>query len=59
MNFLNSELKKVNYFHPKEKNNLMFNNIQAMFLRAELSKIEIKTLWGIFKKLIKQNKKNV
>lgn len=53
MNFLEKELDKVGFFHPKEKKKSMLNNIQTMMLRAKLSKKEINTMWGMIKKLIK------
>ena len=34
----------------------MFNNIQTMFLRAQLSKTEIQTLWGMIKTLRNSSK---
>ena len=51
MNYLKSELENVGFLYPKEKSNSMFNNIQTMFLRSSLNKTEIKTLWGMIKKL--------
>ena len=50
MNFLENQLKEIGFLYPKEKSKNMFNNIQTMFLRASLSKIEIQTLWGMFRK---------
>ena len=52
MDYLNKELEKSGFYYPKEKKTSMINNIQSMFLRAKLSQIEIKTLRGMFKKLI-------
>ena len=51
MDFLKKELNEVGYLYPKHKSKSMFNNIQTMFLRSTLSKIEIQTLWGMVKKL--------
>ena len=49
MNYLKFELNNSGFLHPKEKSNSMFKNIQSMFLRANLSKKEIQTLWGMIK----------
>ena len=49
MIFLKKELNNIGFLYPKEKSENMFNNIQSMFLRANLSKKEIKTLWGMIK----------
>jgi tRNA/rRNA methyltransferase len=51
MNYLKLELENVGFLYPKEKSKSMFNNIQTMFLRSSLNKTEIKTLWGMVKKL--------
>ena len=48
--------KLRSFLYPKEKSHSMFINIQSMFLRAKLSKVEIQTLRGMFKKLINQKK---
>ena len=56
MKFLKQELDSVGFLHPREKRKSMFNNIQTMFLRSELSISEIKTLWGMIKKLRKTAK---
>ena len=53
MNFLKNELEEVGFLHPKNKSKKMFENIQTLFLRSSLSKIEIQTLWGMIKKLRK------
>ena len=42
---------EIGFLYPKHKSKSMFNNIQTMFLRSSLSKIEIQTLWGMIKKL--------
>ena len=57
MNFLKNELNSVGFLHPKEKSESMFNNIQSMFLRAQLSKTEIQTLWGMIKTLRNSSKR--
>ncbi len=51
MDYLKKELNEVGFLYPKHKSKSMFNNIQTMFLRSSLSKIEIQTLWGMIKKL--------
>jgi tRNA/rRNA methyltransferase len=53
MNFLRKELDNAGFLYPKDKSKSMFENIQSMFARSTLSKTEIKTLWGMFKKLRK------
>ena len=49
MTFLKKELHDSGFLHPKEKSHSMVKNVQAMFLRANLSKKEIQTLWGMIK----------
>ena len=53
MNYLKNELNEIGFLYPKHKSKSMFNNIQTMFLRSALTKIEIQTLWGMIKKLRK------
>ena len=53
MNFLIKELDEVGFLHPRSKAASMIENIETMFIRASLSKIEIQTLWGMVKKLRK------
>ncbi|MDC0195014.1 hypothetical protein OAJ82_01965 [Alphaproteobacteria bacterium] len=53
MKFLKEELEDVGFLYPKSKSKSMFQNIQTMFSRASLSKVEIQTLWGMIKKLRK------
>ena len=53
MNFLKKQLEEVNFLYPKSKAKSMVENIEAMFMRASLSKTEIQTLWGMIKKLRK------
>ena len=57
MSFLKSELNNSGFLYPKHKSKKMFENIQSMFLRAKLSKVEIQTLWCIVKSLQKPIKK--
>jgi len=49
MKYLRNELDNSGFLYPKEKSNSMFNNVQSMFLRANLSRKEIQTLWGMIK----------
>jgi tRNA/rRNA methyltransferase len=53
MDFLKKELDEVGFLYPKAKAKSMIENIETMFIRASLSKIEIQTLWGMIKKLRK------
>jgi len=53
MKFLKKELDEVGFLYPKNKAKSMIMNIETMFIRASLSKIEIQTLWGMIKKLRK------
>jgi len=53
MDFLKKELDEVGFLYPKTKAKSMIENIETMFIRASLSKIEIQTLWGMIKKLRK------
>ena len=57
MNFLKCELIESGFLLENEKKSSKFSNIQAMFLRAKLSKTEIQTLWGMIKKFKKPRKK--
>ena len=57
MQFLRKELNSSGFLYPKEKSNSMFNNIQSMFLRANLSRNEIQTLWGMIKTFQKPRRK--
>lgn len=53
MSFLKKELDEVGFLCPKSKSKVTFQNVQTMFLRSSLSRIEIQTLWGMIKKLRK------
>ena len=57
MDFLKLELENSGFLYPLEKSKSMFNNIQSMFLRAQLSKKETQTLWGMIKCLQKPRKR--
>ena len=58
MDYLKCQLLESGFLLEKEKRNSKFNNIQTMFLRAKLTKIEIQTLWGMIKKLRNPRKKS-
>ena len=53
MKYLILQLEKENFFYPLAKKQSMIDNIYAIFLKASLSKKEVNTLWGMFKKLTK------
>jgi tRNA/rRNA methyltransferase len=53
MIFLEKELNDVGFLYPKAKSQSMFENIQSMLMRSALSDVEVKTLWGMVKKLRK------
>ena len=53
MDFLKKQLDEVGFLYPPHKRESMFKNIQSMFIRSSLSKIEVQTLWGMIKKLRK------
>ena len=57
MKYLKKELNNAGFLYPKEKSASMFNNIQSFFLRANLSKKEIQTLWGMIKTIKKPRKR--
>ena len=59
MKYLKSELLNSGFLYPKEKSNSMFKNIQSTFVRAQLSKSEIQTLWGMIKMIKKPKKRNI
>ena len=47
------QLSNRKFFVPKEKTESMKNNIYNIYLKSPLTKKELKTLWGITKKLTK------
>jgi len=53
LNYMFSNLENKNFFKPKEKKESMKNNIYSIFTKIPLTKKELKTLWGITKKLNK------
>ncbi len=59
MKYLKLELLNSGFLYPKEKSNSMFKNIQSTFVRAQLSKSEIQTLWGMIKMIKKPKKRNI
>ena len=57
MNFLINDLDTHGFFKTIEKKNSMINNIYAIYNNIDLSKKELRMLWGIHKKLKKLPKK--
>ena len=57
MNFLINDLDTHEFFKPIEKKESMINNIYAIYNNINLSKKELRMLWGIHKKLKKLPKK--
>ena len=57
MNYLKSALIESGFLIETKTKSSKFNNIQAMFLRAKLSKTEIQTLWGMIKTLRNSSKR--
>ena len=57
MKYLEKELDESGFLYPLEKKESMINNIQSMFLRAQLSKTEINTLRGMIKKLVNKKRR--
>ena len=57
MKYLENELDESGFLYPLEKKESMINNIQSMFLRAQLSKTEINTLRGMIKKLVNKKRR--
>ena len=51
--YLFDNLSSKNFFVPKEKTKSMKNNIYNIYLKSQLTKKELQTLWGVTKKLIK------
>ncbi len=56
MNFLINELDSKGFFQPEEKKESMIDNIYSIYNKIDLSKKELRMLWGIHKKLKKQPK---
>ena len=53
LNYMFLNLENKNFFTPSEKKESMKNNIYSIFTKIPLTKKELKTLWGITKKLNK------
>jgi len=51
LNYLIFNLDKNNFFYPAPKRESMIDNIYSIFLKASLTKKEVKTLWGIIKNI--------
>lgn len=51
MAYLEKTLDEVGYFHPPEKRQVMWHNMQSLFARAELTEQELRTLFGVIKQL--------
>ena len=56
MNFLINELDSKDFFQPQEKKDSMIDNIYSIYNKIDLSKKELRMLWGMHKKLKKQPK---
>ena len=56
MNFLIKDLDSRGFFQPKEKKDSMIDNIYSIYNKIDLSKKELRMLWGMNKKLKKQPK---
>ena len=59
LNFLNSlinDLDSMNFFKPIEKKESMIDNIFAIYNKMNLTKKELRMLWGMHKKLKNQPK---
>tara|TARA_B100000959_G_scaffold285789_1_gene361756 strand:+ start:2590 stop:3312 length:723 start_codon:yes stop_codon:yes gene_type:complete len=56
MNFLINDLDSNGFFRPEEKKDSMIDNIYSIYNKIDLSKKELRMLWGMHKKLKKQPK---
>ena len=56
MNYLIKDLDSRGFFHPEEKKDSMIDNIYSIYNKIDLSKKELRMLWGMHKKLKKQPK---
>jgi len=56
INFIISDLDSKKFFNPKEKKDSMIDNIYSIYNKIDLSKKELRMLWGMHKKLKKQPK---
>tara|TARA_Y100000768_G_scaffold358197_1_gene313821 strand:- start:350 stop:1072 length:723 start_codon:yes stop_codon:yes gene_type:complete len=56
MNFLIKDLDSNGFFLPKEKRESMIDNLYSIYNKFDLSKKELRMIWGVHKKLKKQPK---
>ena len=56
LNFLINDLDSSGFFRPEEKKASMIDNIYSIYNKIDLSKKELRMLWGIHKKLKNQPK---
>ncbi len=56
MNFLIKDLDSKGFFLPKEKRESMIDNLYSIYNKFDLSKKELRMIWGVHKKLKKQPK---
>ena len=56
LDFLVKDLDSKNFFNPVEKKNSMIDNIYSIYNKIDLSKKELRMLWGMHKKLKNQPK---
>ncbi len=56
MNFLINDLNSKDFFRPEEKKESMIDNIYSIYNKIDLSKKELRMLWGMHKKLKNQPK---
>ena len=54
LNFLINNLETQGFFHPKEKRDSMIDNIYSIYNKIDLTKKELRMLWGMHKKLKNQ-----
>ena len=56
LNFLIKELNYKDFFNPMEKKDSMRDNIYSIYNKIDLTKKELRMLWGMHKKLKNQPK---
>ena len=56
INAVTDDLEKRGFFNPVEKKNSMIDNIYSIYNKMDLTKKELKMLWGMHKKLKNQPK---
>jgi tRNA/rRNA methyltransferase len=54
---LESTLDEDNFFHPEEKRAGMVRNLRNVFVRADLTDVEVRTLHGVVSALIKARRR--